>query len=120
MSRYNRPARIDANQQYIVATYRSLGALVLLTHTLKNCCDIIVTYRGVTSYVEIKDPESARFPGFFWEYTPVQRESYIVDNHLTEGERKFRERVISKGGSYFIVYDRGSVLRSLNLKNTKP
>jgi hypothetical protein len=114
--RYNRPAQIDKNQPQIVKIYRSLGALVLLTHTLKNCCDIIVTYRGQTQYVEIKDPKAAEFPKYFFGLLFEEREKYIVEKALTDGERKFREEVLSRGGIYSIVYDRGSALRSLGLK----
>ena len=119
MARFNRPAKIDKNQPEVVKLYRRCGALVLLTHTLKNCCDIIVTYQGKTMHVEIKDPEAAGFPQYFWNYRYEQRETYIVKNHLTPGEKEFREKVLQRNGIYHIVYDPDTVLRSLGITNHK-
>lgn len=49
-------ARIDANQPEIVAALRGVGATVLHLHQLKNCCDLLVGYRGRTFLMEVKDP----------------------------------------------------------------
>jgi len=71
---FRRAARTDDNQTSIVETFRGLGWYVLIVSQLKNCCDIIVSRKGRTVAVEIKDgskPPSAR--------------------KLSEGEAKFKE-----------------------------
>jgi len=50
-----RAARIDANQNEIVAAFRSLGWSVLIISQLKNCCDIFAAKNGATYAIEIKD-----------------------------------------------------------------
>ena len=78
-----RACRIDRNQPEIVKHFRDNGFTVLLIHTLKNCCDIIISKDLKTACIEIKDglkPKSQR--------------------KLTEGELKFKE---SWQGLYFIV-----------------
>lgn len=50
-----RAARTDNNQKEIVKYIRSIGGLVLHLHTLKNCCDILVGFRGVIYLFEIKN-----------------------------------------------------------------
>lgn len=49
-----RAARTDANQTEIVEYIRSIGGLVLHLHTLKNCCDLLVGFRGDIHLFEIK------------------------------------------------------------------
>jgi len=70
---FRRAAAVDANQPEIVKLFRKLGWYVLIISQLKNCCDIIVSKKGRTIAIEIKDgdkPPSAR--------------------QLSEGEEKFR------------------------------
>ena len=59
-----RAARIDANQNEIVAALRGIGATVAITSTLgKGFPDLVVGYRGKNYLLEIKDgnkPPSAR------------------------------------------------------------
>ncbi len=60
---FRRAAKVDDNQQEIVALFRKLGWTVLIISQLKNCCDIIVSKNGRTIAIEIKDgkkPPSAR------------------------------------------------------------
>ena len=47
-------AKADANQPEIVKALRAMGAAVEHLHRLKNLCDLLVTYKGVTVAVEIK------------------------------------------------------------------
>lgn len=68
-------SRIDANQPAIVAALRGIGASVLHLHTLPNCFDILVGYRGRTHLMEIKDPDQP----------PSKR-------RLTEGEAEFKDK----------------------------
>jgi hypothetical protein len=49
-------AKADANQPEIVKEFRRLGAFVFHVHRLKNCCDLIVLYKGVVVAVEVKMP----------------------------------------------------------------
>jgi hypothetical protein len=67
-------ARKDANHVQLVSQLRKIGATVWDTAVLKNCCDIVVGYRGKNYLFEIKDPKK----------TPSQKK-------LTEGEQKFHE-----------------------------
>ena len=70
-----RAARVDGNQNEVVAEFRKLGWSVLIISQLKNCCDIIVSKSGQTIAVEIKDgkkPPSAR--------------------KLSAGEQEFKDR----------------------------
>jgi len=63
-------ARADNNQSDIVKQLRRVpGISVLVIHTLKNCCDIIVGYKGKNYMFEIKSTNKAK---------------------LTEGESKFQ------------------------------
>lgn len=78
-------ARVDANQPAIVAALRGIGASVLHLHTLPNCFDILVGYRGRTFLMEIKDPAQP----------PSKRQ-------LTEGEAEFRRTW--RGTTYHIVH----------------
>ena len=78
-----RACRVDRNQPEIVKHFRDNGFSVLLIHTLKNCCDIIISKNKRTACIEIKDglkPKSAR--------------------KLTAGEMKFKK---SWQGEYYIV-----------------
>jgi len=77
-------ARVDANQPEIVNALRAIGAYVLHLHQLKNCCDLLVGFRGRTYLMEIKDPAQP----------PSKRQ-------LTPGEAKFRDEW--KGTPYHIV-----------------
>lgn len=80
--RYN--SKVDKNQAEIVKTFRSMGATVLHTHTLKNCFDILVGYKGINYIVEVKDGS----------LPPSKR-------RLTEGEQKFKDTW--RGGKYYII-----------------
>ena len=50
-----RACRIDGNHTEIVAEFRRLKWYVLDIHTLKNCCDILVSKDFITYAIEIKD-----------------------------------------------------------------
>lgn len=55
MSKHRRAAKVDANQNEIVATLtKQYGLSVSLNHD-----DILIGYRGRTYWFEIKDPETA-------------------------------------------------------------
>jgi hypothetical protein len=77
-------SRVDGNQASIVRQLRAVGASVLHTHTLKNCFDLLVGYRGRTFLLELKDPAQP----------PSARQ-------LTPGEAKFRDEW--KGTPYHVV-----------------
>ena len=67
-----RAAKIDSNQVEIISYLRDKGCKVLHLHTLKNCCDALVGYRGKLFLIEIKDGKKPK----------SQRQ-------LTDGEKKF-------------------------------
>lgn len=51
-----RAAKIDANQNEIVAALRKIGCTVqILSSVGKGCPDILVGYRGKNTLLEIKD-----------------------------------------------------------------
>ena len=75
-------AQSDKNQPEIVAALRKMGAYVLPIHRLKNCCDLVVLYRGRVVMVEVKSRASAK---------------------LTEGEEDFSEDWIANGGKYAVL-----------------
>ncbi len=81
-----RAAKVDGNQKEIVTALKRVGALVLHTHQLKNCFDILVAFRGKLYCMEIKDPEQP----------PSAR-------RLTEGEETFKRRLEATGNTYYIV-----------------
>ena len=59
-----RAARVDHNQPQIVAALRAVGAFVQTLHVIgRGCPDILVSYRGCWTVMELKDgakPPSAR------------------------------------------------------------
>lgn len=77
-------SRVDGNQASIVRQLRAVGASVLHTHTLKNCFDLLVGYRGRTFIFEIKDPAQP-----------------LSARKLTAGEEEFRRTW--RGTPYYIV-----------------
>lgn len=103
-------AKVDKNQPELIKTMRALGATVYHTHQLKNFCDCIVVYRGVTWFCEIKDPVAANFPKYFSELSFAAKKEYVIKNHVTKGEFKFQDSLKKNKGNYMIVYDRESVL----------
>jgi len=76
-------AKVDDNQSEVVAVMRKMGAGVFLVHRLKNFCDVMVVYKGVTVAVEIKD--GAKVPSA---------------RKLTDGEKKFMEKWTEHGGKW--------------------
>lgn len=77
-------SRVDGNQASIVRQLRAVGASILYCHTLKNCFDLLVGYRGRTFLIEVKDPAQP----------PSGRQ-------LTPGEAKFKAEW--RGSPYHIV-----------------
>ncbi len=88
---FRRAAKVDNNQQEVVAKFRQLGFSVLHTHQLKNCVDIIVARDKLTATIEIKDGSLA----------PSARK-------LSEGEMKFKE---DWKGLYFLCESIEDVLK---------
>ena len=70
---FRRAAKVDSNQPEIVKAFRDLGWYVLIISQLKNCCDIIVSKKGRTIAVEIKDGKKSK-----------------SKQKLSEGELKFK------------------------------
>ena len=85
MPPFRTAARVDANQPALVAALRGIGASVLHLHQLKNCCDLLVGYRGRNFLMEAKDPAQP----------PSKRK-------LTDGEASFR--ATWRGGPYHVVH----------------
>lgn len=76
-------AKADKNQPEIVNEFRRLGAYVLHIHRLKNCCDLVVLYRGSVVMVEVKMP----------------------GKKLTEGEDKFAAAWAANGGRWACIQE---------------
>lgn len=66
---FRRVAKVDSNQAEIVNQLRKSGAKVLHLHQLKNCCDLLVGFKGKIALFEIK--------------TSIKKK-------LTDGEDKFK------------------------------
>jgi len=75
-----RAARKDANHAEIQKFFESKGYSVLDLSQLKNACDIVVSYMGITVMIEIKDGSKI----------PSKRK-------LTEGEIAFRNKWRTNG-----------------------
>ena len=110
-------AKVDKNQNELFKTAEALGALVTDTHTINNFVDGVFVYRLKTYFVEVKDPDGANFPKYFWGYDWEERKDYIIKNHLTPGELRYKKACEARGGIYIIIYDKPSLLWSLGLKN---
>ena len=90
-------ARIDDNHGEIREAARKLGAGWVDCYQLKNFCDGLLVYRGVTVAIEIKDgnkPPSSR--------------------KLTEGEEKFKGNWEAKGGKYAVIENTEQLTGLLN------
>lgn len=74
-------AKADANQPEIVDAFRKLGAYVLHIHRLKNCCDLVVLYKGQVVMVEVKMPSKK----------------------LTKGEDEFAQAWTRNGGKWACI-----------------
>lgn len=74
-------AKADANQPEIVDAFRRLGAYVLHIHRLKNCCDLVVLYKGQVVMVEVKMPSKK----------------------LTKGEDEFAQAWTRNGGKWACI-----------------
>jgi Holliday junction resolvase len=57
---YIRRKRSDDNQAQIVKALRKFGCQVIDIHTLGNCCDLVVIWRGLVFLVEIKRDKKAK------------------------------------------------------------
>lgn len=88
---FRRAAKTDANQKEIIAAFRQFGWSVLIISQLKNCCDIMVSKKGQTVAVEIKDGSK-----------PLSKQK------LSEGEKRFQDEW---QGEYRIITSVADVLR---------
>ena len=93
-------ARVDANQPEIVSKLRQIGAYVLITSQLKNCCDIFVAYRGKWVAMEIKDGDKPK--------------SAI---ELTRGEKKFFDQAGHRAPCY-VVYSVEEAIKIITSQKT--
>ena len=85
-------AKADENQPEIVKELRRLGAYVLHIHRIKNCCDLVVLYRGIVVMVEVKMPGKG----------------------LTEGEDKFQAEWAKNGGKYAVIRSKAEANELIN------
>jgi hypothetical protein len=108
---FRRAAKVDSNQAQIVEALRKIGAYVVHTHQLKNAFDILVSYRGRLTPMEIKDGN--KFPKKFFKMSEDEKESYLV-NQLTDGERDCMMNLIATNTPYTIVYDIDSAIKAIN------
>ena len=104
-------ANVDNNQKKIVTALRRIGAKVLHTHQLKNCCDLMVGFRGKWYPMEIKD--GSKLPRLFYRLGSIFDKEKILVGKLTEGERKFYEESKRLGLPYVIAYDVDSAFRGI-------
>ena len=83
-------AKKDSNQKDIEKALEKIGAEIFDTSQLKNACDLIACYRGKSFFMEIKNPE----------YAPKTKS---IETKLTEGERKFKDRIERTGVMVHLV-----------------
>lgn len=107
---FRRVAKVDSNQKEIVNALRAIGAHVVHTHQIKNAFDILVSYRGKVTPMEIKDGDN--FPKKFFKMTGNQKALYL-EGLLTDGERECMNGFIDTGTKYAIVYDIDSAIAAL-------
>ena len=93
MSYNQRNAKVDANQPEIVEQLRRMGAVVLLTHQIKNAFDILVGFRGKTYMMEIKNPK----------YLPKVYDRERLEKALSDGEKECMELFKKVDVPYHIV-----------------
>jgi hypothetical protein len=86
-------AKVDANQPEIVKALRAAGAVVLLTHQLKDAFDILVGYSGQLFIIEIKNPE----------YLPKYVDRERLEKSLTLGELQCMQNFRRVGVDYHIA-----------------
>ena len=79
-----RAARIDSTQKEIVKTLRSIGATVLHTHTLKNCFDILVGWKGQNFAFEIKSDAKQKLTSGEEDFQTTWRGHVAVITSATE------------------------------------
>lgn len=104
-----RISRVDDNQPLLVKALQRIGAVVIHTHQLKNAFDILVAFRGSLFVVEIKDLQ--KLPAKFIEMSATEKESYLVESALTEGELECRRKLKAVGVEYHIVWSVDEVFR---------
>jgi len=106
-----RAANVDKNQKLIVSALRRVGAKVLHTHQLKNCCDLMVGFRGKWFPMEIKDGN--KFPRYFRRLTTAADKELFLRKELTEGERLFYDECRANGLPYIIAYSIDSAIQGI-------
>jgi hypothetical protein len=88
-----RGAKVDENQPAIVKALRKIGAVVLLTHQIKNAFDILVGYKGKLFIMEIKSPE----------YLPKEYDRERLEKSLSLGELDCMQKFQKVGIQYHII-----------------
>jgi hypothetical protein len=95
-----RNAKVDANQPKIVKALRSVGAVILHTHTIKNAFDILVGYKGKLFIMEIKNDEY--LPKKYQTESDAEKRSRL-EKMLKDGEKECMKMFQSVGVPYHIV-----------------
>ena len=103
-----RAAKVDKNQPEIVKALRRCGAVVLLTHQIKNAFDILVGYRGGLFILEIKNPE----------YLPKVYNRERLEKELSEGESECMNKFKKVGVPYHIVATIEEAIDVINKKDS--
>ena len=113
---FTRPVQVDKNQPRLIKYLRRVGAYVKPVHAIKNFCDIIIVFRSVVYFAEIKDLEAAEVPKYFNGLLFDEREQWLIKNRLTPGEGDALQEIQARGGNYIVIWDEDSIDRALGLK----
>ncbi len=85
-----RAAKPDDNQNIIVAFFRKAGATVQIVHMFgKLGCDLLVSYQGVTVFVEVKDgskPPSKQELTDSEQYLAGHADKYAIINSIEQAK----------------------------------
>jgi len=100
MRNYSRN-RKDLNHQEIVQAFKDLGFVVFDVSNLPNCCDLMVTKKGITIAIEIKDGSLCKSKRVLTLGEKKFAQSWSVQGHWelvesVEDVKKINEEVIAR------------------------
>lgn len=94
-----RAARVDANQEVIIAALRKIGASVQPLHTVGDGCpDLLVGWRGVNSLLEVKDGKQPPSKRRLNALQTSWRDSWRGSVHKVESVQDALEAILDRFG----------------------
>lgn len=96
MSKNRYSARTDKNQKDIVAALRSIPGVTVVT----GMDDILVGYKGLTYWYEIKNPDT------------VKKNGLVSESKIKKSQKRLKNEFT---GHYIIVYSLDQILKDLGI-----